>query len=91
MMFAHAGYVTHATDRVLWCYREPSLTKEQLAVAREWLDTIDKDSREIGGGGLKKDVKEILVLNEDKSISWRDDAQWDSLLRVAKILPGEND
>ncbi|KLO10861.1 carboxylesterase [Schizopora paradoxa] len=85
----YKGYVTHATDRVLWCYREPILTKEQLAVAREWLDIVDSESRAIANG-LKKNPDEALVLNEDKSISWRKDAQWDELLRVAKILPGEN-
>ena len=66
------------------------LTKVQLAVAREWLATIDKDSRAIANGQLKKEPNEALVLNEDRSISWKKNAQWDDLLRVAKILPGEN-
>ncbi len=82
------GYVTHATDRVLWCYCEPLLTEEQLAVAREWLSTVDKDSRALGQG-LRKDSKEVLVLDENKAISWQNDAQWDDLLSVARILPGE--
>jgi len=84
----YKGYVTHATDRVLWCYREPLLTEEQLAVAREWLSKVDKDSRALGQG-LKKDSKEVLVLGENKGISWQNDAQWDDLLSVARILPGE--
>ena len=38
---------------------------------------------------LLRDDKEALTLTTDQTISWQMDGRWDELMKVAKILPGE--
>ncbi|KAH7926008.1 alpha/beta-hydrolase [Leucogyrophana mollusca] len=84
------GWVTHGTDRVFWALRKPSMTAAQIQTAVAWLDAVDKEIAILESEGrAMQAVTKILTLNEDHSISWNDDKRWDQLMKIAKILPGE--
>lgn len=84
------GYVTHATDRPLWCLRVPILTPDQLETARKWLTTIDSETAAIEAAGRPlRDVHAVLTLHEDRAIAWAEDRKYDEVMRLAKVLPGE--
>jgi hypothetical protein len=83
--------VTHGTDRPLWAFRAPSLTPDEQSVARSWLDAIDIAVKAAEEGGPRRGVKDVLVLNENKTIGWREDARWGSIMRLLKILDGEKE
>ncbi|KAK1227039.1 hypothetical protein PQX77_010001 [Marasmius sp. AFHP31] len=61
------GYVTHGSDSSLWHYRLPALENSDAKVADSWLDRIDE---ELGRATPSKDVKQVLALEEDQTISW---------------------
>ncbi|RPD60223.1 carboxylesterase [Lentinus tigrinus ALCF2SS1-7] len=82
------GYVTHATDRVLWAFRLPSLQDDQPSVARAWLSTVaDYVKRAEAGQGLP--LKTVLALTESKEIREVVDEKWDEYMRMRTTLPGE--
>ncbi|KAL5476704.1 hypothetical protein ACEPAI_2890 [Sanghuangporus weigelae] len=82
------GYVTHATDRVLWFYYEPWLLEDQRPIALSWLSTVDKELSEFEAAGKTlKSVKQILTLREDKTIGWDEDRRYDELMKLTTSLP----
>ncbi|KAL5521522.1 hypothetical protein ACEPAF_2270 [Sanghuangporus sanghuang] len=81
------GYVTHATDRVLWFYYEPWLLGDQKPIALSWLSTVDKELSEFEAAGkTSKGVKQILTLREDKTIGWDEDRRYDELMKLTASL-----
>lgn len=42
------------------------------------------------GQNVNKDMKEVLVLQEDQSIAWTNDEKWPEVMRLVKVLPGED-
>lgn len=89
------GYVTHGTDRCLWAFRLPVLTPPQVDVARAWLNTIDEEVKKMKSSGSEYnsgengDVRKVLTLYEDMSIGWTMDERWEEIMRLTKVLPGE--
>jgi len=84
------GYVTHATDRVLWAFRIPELTDPQVDVARAWLDAIDQATQELDlSHPGRRNLKEVLALQADKQVEWTVDENWDEATKMRKLLPGE--
>jgi hypothetical protein len=82
------GYVSHATDRVLWAFRVSALTVPQVDVARAWLCAIDQATQELGiQYPNKRNVKEVLALQADKQIEWVADENWDDATKMRKLLP----
>jgi len=80
------GYVTHATDRVLWTLRADTLTGDQADTARQWLNTIDKEIKNLKDKEVyqsEDSIKRILTLREDRSIGWEDDLRWDTMMNLA--------
>ncbi|KAI0032927.1 carboxylesterase [Vararia minispora EC-137] len=84
------GYVTHATDRALWAFRKPILKPDQVHVAREWLDAVDKEIKRLKAGEKPKALKDILVLKVDKTVVWTEDVRWDRWITARTALPGED-
>ncbi|KAF9528954.1 carboxylesterase [Crepidotus variabilis] len=82
------GFVTHACDRHLWTLRLPSLEPGQDDVARAWVRRIaeetEADNSELEGAEV--DVKRMLTLKENKTIGWTEDARWDEMLKLAKVI-----
>jgi hypothetical protein len=84
-----AGYVTHGGDRCLWTLR---LQGASLAVANEWQASIDKELHKI-----LQDIRSIsflspwkmLTLKPDQTIEWTEDEDWENIMRLADVLPGE--
>ncbi|KAF9257137.1 carboxylesterase [Marasmius fiardii PR-910] len=72
---ATEGYVTHATDTLLWHYRLPSLQDGEVQVADAWLDRIDEEVEKIEKGKDPVPTK-VLTLKEDKTIEWETDELW---------------
>ncbi|EMD35663.1 hypothetical protein CERSUDRAFT_157551 [Gelatoporia subvermispora B] len=83
------GYVTHGSDRSLWALRLPVLKPDQADVARAWLDSINSALAAAENGEVRG-LKEVLALNENQSIGWRDDDKWDEIMRLCQALPGED-
>ena len=83
------GYVTHATDRVMWAIRSPDLTTSQLDIVRSWLDAIDQATQELEQQPKRRDLKEVLTLQVNKKIEWAVDVAWDDSTKIRKLLPGE--
>ena len=83
-----AGYVTHATDRVLWCYREPSLSDKQRKVARNWLERVKEETLRVEQG-ITKSVREALTLREDQTIGWDDDKRYEEIMRLVPAVSSE--
>ncbi|KAI6044174.1 Alpha/Beta hydrolase protein [Pisolithus marmoratus] len=85
------GYVTHATDRCIWALRVPILNSQQREVAMAWLDAIDKEFSILERQRKQTRVlNEALTLREDQTIGWAEDRDWDRLMEIAKVLPGED-
>ncbi|OCH89195.1 carboxylesterase [Obba rivulosa] len=84
------GYVTHGSDRSLWALRLPVLKPDQAAVARTWLDNISA-AVVAAENGEARALREVLALNEDKTVVWRPDDRWEDLMRLRIALPGEAD
>ena len=82
------GYVTHATDRPLWTFRLSTLTDDQVPVVRRWLDTVAREFDTLEES--KHGMKEVLVLTANKEIEWREDVNWDRLMKMTDALPGEH-
>ncbi|THH06858.1 hypothetical protein EW145_g3793, partial [Phellinidium pouzarii] len=62
------GYVTHATDRAIWCFLETTMTAEEQNVARAWLDAVDAALREAEADGpAVRDVRDVLILHDKQS------------------------
>ncbi|KAI0314464.1 carboxylesterase [Amylostereum chailletii] len=83
------GYVTHATDRPLWTYRLPTLTESQAIIAKAWVRKIADEVKRAESGANDKGTKDVLKLQEDQTIVWGEDTQWDRILEKRKVLPGE--
>jgi len=84
------GYVTHATDMVLWAFRIPELTDPQIDVVRAWLGAIDRAIEELDlPHPGRRNLKEVLALQADKQIEWTVDENWDEATKMRKLLPGE--
>ena len=84
----YVGYVTHGCDRLLWAYRIPSLEKDQIEVAKAWLNEIatQVDTMNKSGKYTEINPRTILSLNGDKSISWIDDAKWEGIMKLKDIF-----
>lgn len=80
----YTGYVTHGCDRLLWAYRIPTLEKDQLEVAKAWLNKTanEVDAMNKSGKSPERNPRRILSLNEDRSISWIDDAKWEEIMKL---------
>ena len=90
MLSRPLGYVTHATDRILWTFRTPELTTPQVDVARAWLGAIDQATQELELQHLgNRKLKEVLALQADKQIVWTADEGWDGATKMRKLLPAE--
>ncbi|KZT07020.1 carboxylesterase [Laetiporus sulphureus 93-53] len=83
------GYVTHGTDRSLWALLLSVLDPTQADVARGWLDTIAAEVKSVEAHGNRRNLKEVLALNADKTIGWKQDDRWDELMRLRQALPHE--
>ena len=84
------GYVTHATDRPLWAFRLPVLQSDQVAIARAWLNVIDREVQVLEESGTAKHaLGQVLSLTPDRTIEWRDDQYWAQYMRMCSNLPGE--
>ena len=68
---------------MLWAFRIPSLEQDQVEVAKEWLDRIAKEVNALmNGDSPRPDVRDMITLKEDRSISWTKDEKWDSLMKL---------
>ncbi|KAI0068602.1 carboxylesterase [Artomyces pyxidatus] len=86
------GYVTHGTDRPLWAFLTPVLRPAQIDVARAWLTAVDRELAKIEGVEKSEHgVTEVLTLQEDKTILWKEDGRWEDVMALRKALPGEGD
>jgi len=84
------GYVTHGTDRSLWAFRTPSLEERQIDIAKEWLDRIHAEVKELERPGEPlKDIKMVLTLREDMTIGWKEDQKWDDIMSLGGVILGE--
>ncbi|TFK34010.1 carboxylesterase [Crucibulum laeve] len=90
IIFSLYSYVTHGSDRCLWAFRLPNLTKEQVEITKRWLNrffeelkTLEKEGKSSSG------LKTVLALREDRTIGWDLDEKWDRLMSLRDILPGE--
>jgi hypothetical protein len=84
------GYVTHATDRAIWALRLPVLDDAQTAVARAWLNVVNRAVQALEEGGIAKYAPGmVLALTKDRKIEWQDDQYWNQYMRLCSILPGE--
>ena len=83
-----SGYVTHGTDRALWALRIPKLERDQVEVAKGWLNEVAEEVNKLiyGPGSTRRDVREMLTLKEDRSIGWTKDERWDTLMKLEKVL-----
>ncbi|OCH89198.1 carboxylesterase [Obba rivulosa] len=84
------GYVSHGTDFPLWALHLPMLKEDQIGVARAWLEAISSAVAAAECGECRN-PHEVLALNEDKAIGWKEDDRWDELMRLWQALPGEVD
>ncbi|KAG6889754.1 hypothetical protein C0995_014680 [Termitomyces sp. Mi166 len=83
------GYVTHGTDRCIWALRLPNLESNQIDIAKQWLDRIDKEVKQIEREDKPSRVtKMVLTLSAETNIEWKPDPQWDTLIELrGAILP----
>ncbi|KAI6149684.1 Alpha/Beta hydrolase protein [Pisolithus tinctorius] len=85
------GLVTHGTDRCLWALRVPIMSLPQKRVAVAWLDAIDKELSILEREGKQtRALNQALTLREDQTIGWVEDKDWDQLMEIVKVLPGED-
>ncbi|KAI6112903.1 Alpha/Beta hydrolase protein [Pisolithus sp. B1] len=85
------GLVTHGTDSCLWALRVPIMSISQKEVAVAWLDAIDKELSNLECEGKQtRALNQALTLREDRTIGWVEDRDWDRLMGIAKVLPGED-
>lgn len=61
------------------------LTEEEQNIARRSLDVVDKESRKLLGGGWSRN-KDVLILNDDRSIGWMKDREWEKYDKLAKNI-----
>ncbi|KAI8974859.1 carboxylesterase [Trametes punicea] len=83
------GYVTHGTDRPLWTIRLNVLEGDQVAIARNWVDTIAEYIKRAEEGHGLQGVKKVLGLTENKEIKEKEDTRWDDYMSLRKAFPGE--
>lgn len=85
-----SGYVTHATDRILWTFRTPELTAPQVDVTRAWLGAIGQATQELElQHPGNRNLREVLALQADMQIEWTADEEWDDATKMRKLLPAE--
>ncbi|KAG6865681.1 hypothetical protein C0991_000294 [Blastosporella zonata] len=81
------GYVTHGTDRCIWALRQPVLEPEQEIVAKQWLDRIDVELKQIENESKpSRDVKTILTLRTTTEIGWNQDEKWEALAALRRLV-----
>ncbi|KAF9497822.1 carboxylesterase [Pleurotus eryngii] len=80
------GYVTHGTDRLIWALRLPVLDPRQADIARRWLDTIAKETRNVQHGNLSGGAAKILILGKDGCLNWGHDGKWEDVMRLVEAL-----
>lgn len=74
---------------MLWAFRTVSLLPDQIAVAKAWIDEIDKCMKAITSDrSAQRDVRQMLTLKEDKTIAWTDDGNWDNLMKLYDDIKG---
>jgi hypothetical protein len=89
MLIEYTGYVTHATDQVLWHYRETVLTVEERNIALAWLRAIDEEVSKLENSGdkpMEGEVSRAFFLHEDKSMGWDVDHRFDEFMRFMEVL-----
>ncbi|KAF8997843.1 carboxylesterase [Cyathus striatus] len=82
------GYVTHGSDRCLWALRVPNLDEDQVGVAKDWVDKVQKEIKQLEWNSRRSQI-ELLALQEDKSIGWTKDHKWEWFMKLHDIVPGE--
>ncbi|KAF8638405.1 hypothetical protein AX17_002230 [Amanita inopinata Kibby_2008] len=80
------GYVTHGTDRSLWALRIPSMTADQTALARNWLNRFFDEADALQEHGATRDVRTVLKLESDQVIRWSEDKRWDDFSEIIKKM-----
>ena len=73
---------------MLWALRSPRLERNQIEVAKGWLNEIAEEVNKLiyGPCSTRRDVREMLTLKEDRSIGWTKDEKWDTLIKLEKVL-----
>ncbi|KAH0583146.1 hypothetical protein H2248_011029 [Termitomyces sp. 'cryptogamus'] len=81
------GFVTHGTDRCIWALRRPNLESDQILIAKHWLDKVDKEVQRMEREDKPtRNPQTILTLCADKSIQWKSDTRWDSVIKLRNIV-----
>ncbi|PPQ70238.1 hypothetical protein CVT26_014485 [Gymnopilus dilepis] len=80
------GYVTHGSDRAIWALRTPALEGDQIEVAKQWLDRISEEVRQMNAGESCLNSRHMLTLKEDKTIDWTTDEKWKDILKLEGLL-----
>lgn len=66
------------------------LEPSQVEVAKSWLSVVADEATKLEQAGKPdRTVTEILRLQEDKTIAWKEDNKWDDIMRLLEALPGE--
>jgi hypothetical protein len=75
---------------VLWALRIPELEPNQVEVAKGWLNEVAEEVNKLiyDPGSIRRDVRKMLTLKEDRSIGWTKDEKWDTLMKLEKVLDG---
>ena len=78
---------------MLWALRLPSLTQDQVDVAKGWINRITEGVNKLidgDSGSTRRDLRDLITLKEDKSIGWTKDEKWDTLIKLEKVLDGRD-
>lgn len=68
----------------------PNLEPDQIEVARNWLDVIAKEVRDLEERGKPSGgARTVITLKEDKTIGWAEDGRWDEIMKFRIVVPGE--
>ncbi|KAK2467373.1 hypothetical protein APHAL10511_000608 [Amanita phalloides] len=76
------GYVTHACDKSLWTLSIPSMTADELNIARNWLKTFydEVDGLKADDSHSMREPSVVLKLTKDRAVEWCVDKGYDDLL-----------
>lgn len=77
----------------MWALRLPSLTQDQVDVAKGWINRITEEANKLmdgDSGSTRRDLRDMITLKEDKSIGWTKDEKWDTLIKLGKVLDGRD-
>lgn len=74
----------------MFAFRAPALAPEQIDIAKNWLDRIRTEVEVLEKEGKPlRDLKVVLALQEDKTIGWKEDNKWDTIISLHEVLLGE--